>query len=97
MPHEAARRTEALVIQAFARRGHQSIADEIGVSEATVSRLKNEHLHNFVLALRAAGLKVVPQDMRCYPEDQIEAIFKLAQAHMRQMESSRELAWEEGV
>lgn len=47
--------------------------------------------------LAELGLKVVPESMRCYPEDQIEAIFKLAQAHMRQMESSRQLAWEEGV
>jgi DNA-binding LacI/PurR family transcriptional regulator len=88
---------EALVMQAFARKGHQLIADEIGASEATVSRLKNEHLANFIKALAAAGLKVVPDHMRCYPDDQIEAIFRLAQAHMRQMESSRQLAWEDGL
>lgn len=101
MDPDRTRRMESLVVQAFARKGHQVIADEIGTSEATVSRLKNEHLGHFVRALRAVGLKIVPDTMRCYPEPQIEAIFQLARAHMSQMQTSRALApeheWEEGV
>ena len=92
---------ESLVIQAFSRKGHELIAAEIGVSEPTVSRLKNEHLGNFVNALRASGLKIVPDTMRCYPEAQIEAIFQLARAHMAAMSTSRSMVaeheWEQGV
>lgn len=105
-----ARTNAAMIVQAFARHGHGRAAACFGVDLSTVSRWVSEKvekwcgltLPDFLGRLLALyGLKVVPVEMRCYPEPQIEAIFQLARAHMSQMSTSRELTrdheWEEGV
>ena len=95
MDAERARRIETTVVGALQARGARPVADEIGVSESTVSRLKNEHLADFSRLLSACELKVVPVTARCYQPESIEAIFRLAKERMEQLKSSRELEWEE--
>lgn len=50
----------------------------MGVSESTVSRMKDQELEKLSGLLAACGLKVVPIDMHCYPEAEIEALRVLA-------------------
>lgn len=95
MDAERARRNESALLQAIARMGLEPLAREIGVSEATVSRLKNEHLPHFAKLMAACGYKTVPIDMECYRPESIAAVLTLAKERMQQIESPRQLIWEE--
>lgn len=95
MDAERARRIESTVVQAITRMGAEPIAREIGVSEPTVSRLKNEHLGNFSKLLACAGLKVVPVGMKCYRPEELLAMVTLARARMSQIDHPDQLVWED--
>ena len=82
-------------MQALSRAGSEPLAREIGVSEATVSRLKNEHLPHFARLLASCGLKVVPVEMQCYRADSIAAMVTLAKERMEQITSPASLTWED--
>lgn len=82
-------------MQALSRVGSEPASREIGVSEATVSRLKNEHLPHFSKLIAALGLKVVPIEMQCYRPAAIAAMVTLAKERMAQIESPSQLEWEE--
>ncbi|WP_429497291.1 hypothetical protein ACQUFY_21605 [Robbsia andropogonis] len=85
--------------------GQNNIAREIGISETTVSNFcalpikeGGEHKHLLDRACRilaAAGLKCVPVTYECYPRQDIEAIFTLAQRSLRGMSSVDQLRWDE--
>lgn len=105
-----ARTNAATIVRAVGRHGQQRAAICFGVDHTTVSRWISEKaekwfgfsLPDFIGRLLALyGLKVVPIEMKCYSEPEIEAIFQLARARMTEMSSSRELMrdheWEEGV
>lgn len=95
MDAERARRNAACVLQALSRVGSEPVAREIGVSESTVSRLKNEHLEHYARLLAACGLKVVPVDMQCYRPSAIAAMVTLAKERMAQIESPEQLQWDD--
>lgn len=92
---EKARKFVALAVQTISRVGQNTIADELRLSGPTISRFVAEDLERACQVLAAAGLKVVPADMRCYPEAQIEAIFTLAKSHMQALDSAEKLSFEE--
>lgn len=92
---EKSRKFHSLALQTISRVGQNEIAKLIGTSETTVSRHIAAELERACQVLAAAGLKVVPADMRCYPEDQIEALFTLAKARLKAMESAEKLIFEE--
>lgn len=94
-PSERARKIESLILQALSRTGSEPVAREIGVSEATVSRLRNEHLRHFAALLAATGLKVVPVEMQCYRFESIAAMLTLAKERMAQLETPQQLAWDD--
>lgn len=83
----------SIVLRALAQPGSQAdIAQQLGLSESTVSRLKNEHLEPLCGMLALAGLKIVPADVRyCRPE-QLNALLVLARERLVQVESADELA-----
>lgn len=97
MDRERARRIECAVVQVLNRVGSESVASEIGVSEPTVSRLKNEHLPNLARMLVVLGFKVVPIEMQCYRPESIAAMVTLAKERMDQIKSPSELVWEDGA
>ena len=59
---QLARKNLTLTLQALAQVGQTEIARILGISDATVSRIKSERLEEVVKVLAACGLKVVPQD-----------------------------------
>ena len=71
-----------------------AIAVAMGVSEATVSRLLSEHLDKFALMLAHAGLRVVGQDMRCFPPDYVDALLFMAKQHLSTVQTVRTLEWD---
>jgi hypothetical protein len=66
----------------------------MGVSESTVSRMKNDQLEQFCLLLAHAGLKVVPIEMQCFPADKVQALLTLARDHLAAIERPDQLVWE---
>ena len=71
-----------------------AIATAIGSSEATVSRLKNEHLETFSMVLAHAGLKVVPQTHVCVDRESYEAMTLIASRAMADRDIAKKLIWE---
>lgn len=73
-----------------------AIAAAMGVSESTVSRLKNEHLESLCELLAHAGMKIVPVEVKCFPAEKIDALLTLAKAHLAEVESADDIVWEDG-
>ena len=91
-PAERARKARSVVLQAVQRDVKQhAIAAAMGVSDATVSRLINDHLDNFVAMLTHAGLKVVDSSARCVSAETYEF---LTATHARVMQKAPQLIWD---
>lgn len=83
-PSERARKAHSRVLQAMQEPGTaRHLAQVLGVSEATVSRIKTEQLENALTLVAHLGFKVVPADMRCYPEDYVQALHTMARMQMQ--------------
>lgn len=91
---ERSRKAHALVLQRLSTVGQVHVAEQIGLSGPTVSRFVNDDLERACQVLIALGLKVVPVEMKCYPKDQIEAIFTLARASMNRVDDVEQLSFE---
>lgn len=91
-PAEKARKAFAAVLRATQETGTQrNVAQVLGVSEATVSRIKTEKLEDAITLLYHLGFKVVSGDMHCYPADYVQALHTMARMQMQQ---SPTLEWE---
>ncbi|MDR0478314.1 MAG: hypothetical protein LBH31_00620 [Burkholderiaceae bacterium] len=51
-----------------------ALAASLGVSESTISRIKNDQLANVLALVYAAGFKVVPQCQECADADEIQML-----------------------
>lgn len=92
-PRERARKNVATVLQAVQRDTKQvAIATAMGISEATVSRMLSEQLERFAALLAFAGLKVVSNEMKCYPEDYAKALHVMARMHVQN--PPEQLTWD---
>jgi len=82
-----------MVLAAMQDPGTQrTVAQVLGVSESTVSRIKTEKLEDAITLLCHLGFKVVPQSMRCYPEDYVQALHTMAKLQMQN--SAPGLEWD---
>lgn len=88
---ETARKIVGLIFQRLSSVGQNTVADALGVSEATVSRMK-ETAPQFAGMLVFLGLKVVPAAMHCYDEKTLGSIMVLAQQRMAQLQTPQQLA-----
>lgn len=86
-----ARKNEAQILQRLLRIGQSVVAQRMGVSESKVSRFKNGELAEMAAFLAALGLKVVPEDVKCFEPKKIGAILELAKAHLQSIHSAAEL------
>lgn len=77
---ENARKNETVLLHSLAELSQKAVADRLGVSEATVSRMKSEgQLENMSALLAAMGLKLVPCDAEAFTPEYIAALRTLAQ------------------
>ncbi len=80
---EIARKNEAQILRAFQLVTQEKIADRLGVSGGTVSKLKSEgDITNASRVLAAAGLKVVPVDFECHDPRYIASLEFLSHRHL---------------
>lgn len=80
---EKVRKTESAMLQALATAGQVHVADAMGTSDSTVSRMKDGQLLVIAKFLTACGLKVVRQDEITIDPAQlsaVETLFKSAVA-----------------
>jgi hypothetical protein len=90
-PDERARKIVKLIFQRLSSAGQNTVAQGLGVSEATVSRMKEE-APRFAAMFSLLGLKVVPAEMKCYDEATLASILQLAQQRMAQLQTPQQLA-----
>jgi hypothetical protein len=87
---ERAQRMQSVVLQRLQSNGlATSIANATGMSEGTISRLKNEHLDNFCQMLAHAGLKIVEAERTVVDADTYRAIAHIATKAMRDPQVAR--------
>jgi len=94
---ERARKTLALCMQRISREGQSSIAERLGTSPSTVSRFVSDTdgLERACKVLVAAGLKVVPATMQCFPPDKVAIFMTLARDHLNYLQRPEQLAFED--
>jgi AraC-like DNA-binding protein len=91
-PAERARKAFSTVLQAMQDPGTQrNVAQVLGVSESTVSRIKTEKLEDAITLLYHLGFKCVSSEMKCYPVDYVQALHTMAKMHMAEV---RTLEWD---
>lgn len=89
---ERACKTVNMVLQRLQAPGTGAAAAiAMGVSEATVSRIKNERLQEVAALLSVLGLKVVPTEFKCVDAD---AYAFLTKTHEKVMRVAPHLIWE---
>lgn len=95
-PDARARRIAATICKALGQPGKGvAVAAATGVSDSTISRLKTDHLDTFSKVLAHLGLKVVPIEMKCYEPDQIAAVFTMAKAYMKTIDTPEKLQFDD--
>jgi len=67
-----ARKNYAVLMQRLASVGNGPVALAVGCDEATISRMKPEKFEQLCQILAVLNLKVVPGEMRCFNERDIE-------------------------
>jgi len=81
-------------MQRLASIGNAPVAHAVGCDEATISRMKPEKFEQFAQILAVLDLKIVPSEMRCFNQRDIEAIFHQAKRWMEHVQNVDQL--EEG-
>ncbi|KGH26286.1 hypothetical protein [Comamonas testosteroni] len=92
--HERSRKAYASVLQGMKEVRQTAIAAAMGISESTVSRIKNEDLEGCIQFLYHAGWKLVPQDYQCVPEVQARAWLDSHRREVQRMSETEQL-WPE--
>lgn len=73
-----ARKNHALLLRCMAEVSQKRVATLIGVSETTMSNIKNDDLERFAALVAACGLKLAPVTDQTYDEAFISALKTLA-------------------
>jgi len=93
-PSERARKAHSRVLQSLQEPGAQRhLAAAMGVSEATISRVKTEKLEDAMALLYQLGFKVVPVERVCVDLQMYEAMTRIATRAMADAETARRLVW----
>lgn len=88
---------QSLVLGRLAENGRASaIATVLGVSEATISRLKNEHLETLCAVLAHAGLKIVEAEAVCVDAATYRAVTHIATKAMANPTIAEQIVLGEG-
>lgn len=90
---ETARKGVRLALQRLQEPGKAtSVAESMGVSDSTVSRIKTERMEEVIVLLAHLGLKVVPAEFKCVDP---AAYAFLTTTHEKVMRRAPELIWEQ--
>lgn len=87
-----ARKAESLLLQRLAAVGLDAAAEACGVDASTVSRWKGKEIPVLSRLAARLGLKLVPAEMRCFRNDDIEALLTLAKSRLQLIAHAEQLA-----
>ncbi len=90
---ELARASERSILHALADTGQSAVANRLGVSESTVSRMKDGQIESICRLISACGLKVVPAKYKCLDPVKANAMVTLYEAAMQRINNPIELLW----
>jgi transcriptional regulator with XRE-family HTH domain len=82
IPNDLTRQNEALILRSLRDKSQVRIAEALGVSEATVSRLKDEDTPKFAKLLAELDLKVVNASTRTFDPQVVDALRVIARLHL---------------
>lgn len=91
MFEEIARKNEATILQSLAMTRQNVVAEQLHLSESTVSRMKDGELAFMAKTLAAMGLKVVPITATLYDPEEINALLVLARRRLESTEHVEKL------
>lgn len=89
-----ARKNYAVLMQRLASIGNAPVALAVGCDEATISRMKPEKFEQFAEILSVLDLKIVPTQMRCFNERDIETILHQAKRWMEHVQGVDQLEFD---
>lgn len=93
---ERSRKNHSVILKSLISVGQVHVAEAIGMHESTLSKMIGEgHLERFSHILAKLGLKVVPQEYKCYDAKSIDALLTLAKERMAQLETPEQLSFED--
>jgi hypothetical protein len=94
---DRARKIESHVLRRLASVGQARLADELGISESRMSRIKSEgEIERFCSMLAVLGLKVVPESWQCSDPEFMRSLKYFARVGMEHARpETTELDWEE--
>lgn len=78
-----ARKNLTAILQAFGKLKQTTIAAQLGVSDAKVSRMKDQYLADIAKLLAVCGLEVIPRGMAFMDQKQVDALVHLATQFQR--------------
>lgn len=85
-----------MILKRLQESGSQTVlANAMGVSESTISRLKTEQLEQFALVIAHLGLKVVDIEKVCVDREAYESMTYIASKAMSDKDISKKLIWED--
>lgn len=67
-----ARKNYSMIVQRLASVGNAAVSHALGCDESTISRMKPEKFQQFAEILAVLDLKIVPDDMRCFKQSDVE-------------------------
>jgi hypothetical protein len=91
---ERSRKAHSLALQRLASVGQAEVAKALDTSESTISRSVNAELERICSILAVIGLKVVPNDMQCFPPRKVAILMELARDHLNALETPEQLQWD---
>jgi len=95
---ERSRKNSTIILQQLASIGLKRVAGALEVDESTVSRLKNGEIEKHARFLAALGLKVVPNNVRCFEVGYIESLRYLARDQLNtEISTQRGLSWDDDL
>lgn len=92
---ERSRKTQTTVLQRLASVGQNNVAEQLQVSESTVSRFVSVDLERACQVFASLGLKVVPQEMQCFEPRKVEIFMELARDHLNHLQNVQQLSFED--
>ena len=79
---DRANKNHSTILQALAQAGQSKVAEALGISESTLSRMKDGDLAQLAKLLALCDLKVVPARYECEDPAYIHSLKLFAQKHL---------------
>lgn len=92
---EMSRKNERAILHSLADTGQARVSTLLGLSESTVSRMKDGQIHAICQLISACGLKIVPAKYKCLDPIKAQAMVTLYEAALARISNPIELLWGE--